>query len=132
MTDGSGRYRSRLCNASSNFKMALCCKCGAGMAPDENFCGDCGARQQPDDSPVVSGGIDLEATADNVEIPVESQGLLIAEPSDKLVVEATAPGSANQSSGTGEMAESEEFSSLTSRGIEPARIRSKPISLAAG
>ena len=131
MTDGSGRYRSRFCNASSNFKMALCCKCGAGMAPDENFCGNCGARQQPDDSPVVSGGIDLEATADNVAIPVESEGLLIAEPSDK-VVEATAPSNANQSSGTGEMAESEEFSSLTSRGGEPARKRSKPKSLAAG
>ncbi len=132
MTDGAGRYRSRFCNASSNFNMALCCKCGAGMAPAENFCGNCGARQQPDNSPVVSGGIDLEATADNVEIPVESQGLLIAEPSDKLVVEATAPGSANQSSGTGEMAESEEFSSLTSRGGEPARKRSKPKSLTAG
>jgi serine/threonine-protein kinase len=102
------------------------------MAPDENFCGACGTRQQRDDSPVVSGGIDLEATADNVEIPVASQGLLIAEPSDKLVVEATAPSSPNQSSGTGEMAESEEFSSLTSRGDEPARKRSKPKSLAAG
>src|SRR6266446_10225472 len=132
MTDGAGRYRSRFCNASSNFNMALCCKCGAGMAPDENFCGNCGARQQPDNSPVVSGGIDLEATADNVEIPVESQGLLIAEPSDKLVVEATAPGSAIQSPGTGEIAESEEFSSLTSRGDEPARKRSKPKSLASG
>ncbi|PYS28416.1 MAG: hypothetical protein DMF75_18885, partial [Acidobacteria bacterium] len=102
------------------------------MAPDENFCGTCGARQQRDDAPVVSGGIDLEATADNIEIPVESQGSLIAEPSDKLVVEATAPSSASQSSGTGEMAESEEFSSLTSRGDEPARKRSKPKSLAAG
>ena len=102
------------------------------MAPDENFCGNCGARQECDDSPVVSGGIDLDATADNVEIPVESQGLLIAEPSDKLVVEGSAPSSANQSSGTGEMAESEEFSSLTSRGDEPARKRSKPKSLAAG
>jgi len=102
------------------------------MAPGENFCGNCGSRQQRDDSPVVSGGIDLEATADNVEIPVESQGLLVAEPSDKLVVEATAPSSANQSSGTGEMAESEEFSSLTSRGDEPARKRSKPKSLVAG
>ena len=132
MTDGAGRYRSRFCNASSNFNMALCCKCGAGMAPDENFCGNCGARQQPDNSPVVSGGIDLEATADNVEIPVESQGLLIAEPSDKLVVEATSPSNAHQASGTGEMAESEEFSSLTSRGGEPARKRSKPKSLAAG
>ena len=60
------------------------------MAPDENFCGDCGARQPGDDSPLVGGGIDLEATADNVEIPVESQGLLVAEPSDKLVVEDTA------------------------------------------
>src|SRR5437016_1578179 len=112
--------------------MALCCKCGAGMAPGENFCGNCGSRQQRDDLPVVSGGIDLEATADNVEIPVESQGLLVAEPSDKLVVEATAPSSAYQSSGTGEMAESEEFSSLTSRGDEPARKRSKPKSLVAG
>src|SRR3989441_906297 len=112
--------------------MALCCKCGADMAPDENFCGACGTRQLRDDSPVVSGGIDLEATADNVEIPVASQGLLIAEPSDKLVVEANAPSSANQSSGTGEMAESEEFSSLTSRGDEPARKRSKPKSLGAG
>jgi len=102
------------------------------MAPGENFCGNCGSRQQRDDSPVVSGGIDLEATADNVEIPVESQGLLVAEPSDKLVVEATAPSSAYQSSGTGEMAESEEFSSLTSRGDEPARKRSKPKSLVAG
>src|SRR5438477_4014413 len=106
MTDGAGRYRSRFCNASSNFNMALCCKCGAGMAPDENFCGDCGARQQRDDSPVVNGGIDLEATADNVEIPVESQGLLIAEPSHKSVVEASTANSANQASGTGEMAES--------------------------
>ncbi|OLD24781.1 MAG: hypothetical protein AUJ04_08680 [Acidobacteria bacterium 13_1_40CM_3_55_6] len=102
------------------------------MAPGENFCGNCGSRQQRDDLPVVSGGIDLEATADNVEIPVESQGLLVAEPSDKLVVEATAPSSAYQSSGTGEMAESEEFSSLTSRGDEPARKRSKPKSLVAG
>jgi len=102
------------------------------MAPGENFCGNCGSRQQRDDLPVVSGGIDLEATADNVEIPVESQGLLVAEPSDKLVVEATAPSSANQSSGTGEMGESEEFSSLTSRGDEPARKRSKPKSLVAG
>jgi len=102
------------------------------MAPDENFCGTCGARQQRDDSPVVSGGgIDLEATADNVEIPIESQGSLIAEPSDKLVVEA-APSSAIQSPGTGEIAESEEFSSLTSRGDEPARKRSKPKSLASG
>src|ERR1043166_3617896 len=118
MTDGSGRYpdQSGFCNASSNFNMALCCKCGAGMAPGENFCGNCGAHQERDDSPVVSGGIDLEVTADNVEIPVEGQGSLIAEPSDKLVAEAAAPSSAIQSSGTGEMAESEEFSSLTSRG----------------
>src|SRR5436309_8239316 len=112
--------------------MALCCKCGAGMAPGENFCGNCGSRQQRDDSPVVSGGIDLEATADNVEIPVEGQGLLIAEPSNKLVVDAAAASSANQATGTGEMAESEEFSSLTSRGDEPARKRSKPKALAAG
>src|SRR5207244_11691370 len=75
---------------------------------------------------------DLEATADNVEIPVVSQGLLVAEPLDKVVVEASAPSSATESSGTGEMAESEEFSSLTSRGDEPARKRSKPKSLAAG
>jgi len=102
------------------------------MAPDENFCGNCGARQQGDDSPVVGGGIDLEATADNVQIPVGSQGLLIAEPSDKLVVEGTSPSNAHQASGTGEMAESEEFSSLTSRGDEPARKRSKPKALAAG
>src|SRR3989442_14781726 len=98
--------------------MALCCKCGADMAPDENFCGACGMRQPRDDSPVVSGGIDLEATADNVKIPAASQVLLIAKPSDKLVVEATAPSSAKQSSGTGEMAQSEEFSSLTSPGDE--------------
>src|ERR1051326_2269296 len=112
--------------------MALCCKCGADVAPDENFCGTCGTRQLAGATPIDAPMIDLEATADNVEIPAGGQNLPMARNSQKLPLETTGASSANQIPGTGEIPESEEFSSLTSRGDEPVRKRSKPKALAAG
>lgn len=110
--------------------MVRCCHCGAEIAPDENFCGACGTRQLRDDSSVASASIDLEATADNVEVP-HAHSAAITPPSAKLPLETTVASAAMQPD-TGDMSQSEEFSSLTSRGDEPVRRRSKPKALAGG
>jgi len=64
-------------------------------------------------------------------MPSESERFANATQSEKLAVEAST-GRAIQRAGTGEMPASEEFPSLTSRGDEPPRRRSKPKALAAG
>lgn len=95
--------------------MTLRCACGASIGPDENFCGTCGARQQRDDTPVVSGGVGVvaEAGASSTEQPgmVSNDSQLAADNNSSFreanTLEKAAPG-------TDELAESAEFSSMTS------------------
>ena len=113
--------------------MTLRCACGASIGPDENFCGTCGARQQRDDTPVVSGGVGVvaEAGASSAEQPgmVSNDSQLAADNNSSFreanTLEKAAPG-------TDELAESAEFSSMTSRGDDVPEKRQKPKALAGG
>src|SRR5437016_4196288 len=57
----SGRNRRRSVKrfssssgSSGNLQMVLCTKCGASIAPDENFCGSCGAEMPHENTPSPS------------------------------------------------------------------------------
>ncbi len=89
--------------------MTLCCECGAGMAPDENFCGSCGARQQRDDSSVVA---DRSPASDEVEAITEDHIELVTDYSEKLAADGStwaAGARSDHGSGTGEIAPSDEL-----------------------
>jgi len=117
--------------------MIPCCKCGASLALDENFCGHCGARQQRDDTQVVSrsGSVRDEVTADG-----ENTKGIVADYSNQLVEngstwmeEEPSPTSATDGSrGTGELVEDPEFSSKTSRADAIPDKRPKPKALTGG
>jgi serine/threonine-protein kinase len=113
--------------------MTLRCACGASIGLDENFCGACGARRQRDDTPIVSGGADVEAEA----------GAFPAAPPDMVSNDPQLPADKNNSfreantlekaaPGTDELAESAEFSSMTSRGDDVPEKRQKPKALVGG
>ena len=108
--------------------MAACCKCGANVGPDENFCGVCGARQVRDDSALAPG------------IPVDSELTIIASPKEAVQLfqsfdgeKTLEPSHKNPNPparGTGDL--SGDFSSKTSRADQTSNRRSKPKALAAG
>lgn len=113
--------------------MTLCCECGANLAPDENFCGTCGARQQHDDTPVVSNSESVGAPAGAVA--GDQQGM-VSKYSQLAADGNSTWGEAKTGEtpvpGTGELAESPEFSSMTSRVDDVPEKRQKPKALTGG
>jgi len=112
--------------------MTLCCECGASLGPDETFCGSCGARQQGDDTPVVSssGSVSNRAHAGR-----ENSSEMVQNSSPNLSEDSTwreKKRNAVSTPGTGELAESAEFSSMTSRADAVPDKRPKPKALAGG
>lgn len=105
--------------------MTLCCKCGANVGPDENFCGVCGTRQVRDDSALAPDtGVDSELTI----IASQKEAVQLSQSFDG---EKTLEPSQNKPTrGTGDL--NEDLSSNTSRaGSVPDR-RPKPKTLVAG
>ena len=111
--------------------MTLCSECGAHVAPDENFCGTCGARQH-DEPPVVPGG----SVGAGVEAVAESQRGDVSKYSTRGTGGKSTWGEAQTGEtatpGTGELAESPELSSKTSRVDDAPEKRQKPKALAEG
>ncbi len=113
--------------------MTLGCECGASLAPDETFCGSCGARRRGDDTPVVSSSGSVSNEAKSVG---ENSNAMVSNYSHKLADDGSTwseeePNAASAPS-TGELAESAEFSSMTSRTDDVPDKRPKPKALAAG
>ncbi len=110
--------------------MALCCKCGATVALDENFCGSCGARQVRDDTPLAPAAT-IESGASEAN---EKQKAVVPHYSDKLG-DSTWKENDSAARGTGEIVEnpeSAEFSSRTSRVDEGPGKKPKAKALAGG
>jgi serine/threonine-protein kinase len=103
------------------------------LGPDENFCGRCGEPQQRDDSALgsQSGSVSKETGNPN---PISNYSNKLAEDGSTWREEApqAAPPSAPESRGTGELAESAEFSPMTSRADALPDKRPKPKALAGG
>src|SRR5882762_3860558 len=116
--------------------MTTCCECGASVAPDENFCGSCGARRSNDDTPLVagSGSVGNESSADNAAGIVSHYSNKLAEEGSTWTEATQNPASPppERNRGTGEIAESAEFSSKTSRADSVPDKRPKPKALAGG
>src|SRR5258708_5627746 len=121
--------------------MTTCCECGANVAPDETFCGSCGARRPNDDTPLVSrsgsagsGSVGNESSADNAAGIVSHYSNKLAEDGSTWMEDQpkTAPPAADGNRHTGEIAESAEFSSKTSRAGSVPDKRPKPKALAGG
>ncbi len=110
--------------------MTTCCECGLSLGPDENFCGGCGARRQRDDTPLVSkSGSVSSADRPSGIVPDYSQKLV---EDGSTWTEETDPPPADKRRGTGELVESSEFSSKTSRADAVPDKRPKPKALAGG
>lgn len=111
--------------------MTFSCECGASLEPDESFCGSCGAPRQRDDTPVVSssGSVSNEAKAVG-----ENSNLMVSNYSNQLAEEGSTwmEEKQNAAPSTGELAESAEFSSMTSRADDVPDKRPKPKALAGG
>src|SRR6266850_4726856 len=115
--------------------MKPCCECGASLEPNENFCGKCGAPQQRDDTSAVSnsGSVSNEAGENSKVVALEHS--LKPEAGDSTWTEPepiTTLQPADRSRGTGEIVESAEFSSKTSRTDSVPDKRPKPKALAGG
>lgn len=106
--------------------MTLCCECGAGIGPDENFCGVCGARQKREDSLPAMPGV----------VPIADQQGMVSHYSEKLADgnSTIAPPEEESASThmTGELAESSQFPGETSRSGEVPERRPKPKALTGG
>src|SRR5258708_23769564 len=113
--------------------MITCCECGSSLAHDENFCGSCGARRQRDDTPVVPGSGSVSST-DNSASMVSNYSHKLAEDGSTWMEESqnTASTPAAGHRGTGELVDSAEFSSKTSRADAVPDKRPKPKALAGG
>src|SRR5258708_27880526 len=110
--------------------MTTCCECGSSIGPEENFCGGCGARRQRDDTPVVSNSGSVSSTDHPSGIVPDYSQKLVEDGSTWTEEEAPTPVDKNR--GTGELGESAEFSSKTSRADAVPDKRPKPKALAGG
>jgi serine/threonine protein kinase len=104
------------------------CECGAEIGLDENFCGSCGAPRRRDEAPA--------APQSSAQVVSETPNLDSSNYSNQLVADGStwmeeeqnpAPGHS-----TGQLAESSEFSSKTSRADSVPDKRPKPKALAGG
>src|SRR5438128_1766010 len=112
--------------------MALCNKCGASIAPNENFCGSCGAPQPGDDMLVAS---DSGIGSGGVEASREERGAVAADYSDKPVAVGSSGDTAENDdspTGTGEIVESDASSGATSAADTGGKRKARPKTLAAG
>jgi tRNA A-37 threonylcarbamoyl transferase component Bud32 len=108
--------------------MNLCCKCGANVGPDENFCGVCGARQVRDDSALAPG---IAVNNEPPSIASQSEGSQLSQSLDgERTLDPSQNNSTPSARGTGDL--SEDFSSKTSRADSVPDRRSKPKALTAG
>ncbi|HJZ82971.1 MAG TPA: protein kinase [Pyrinomonadaceae bacterium] len=111
--------------------MNLCSKCGANIGPDENFCGVCGTQQLRADGAVVASDPvndpPQSAAAPHLTDPPAAQSFdaerTLESSRDQIIVEPHS---------TGDLKDSNEFSSRTSRADGQPDRRSKPKTLAAG
>ena len=113
--------------------MTLCSECGVSITPGENFCGGCGARQQHDDTPAVSNSGSVGAPAE--ASPGDPQGTLSKYstlPADGDSTWGEAQTGETAAPGTGELAESPDLSSMTSRVDDVPEKRQKPKALGEG
>ena len=107
--------------------MNQCCKCGADVGPDENFCGVCGTRQIRD-SALAPGLVvnneppDLAAPGEGSQLSQSFDGERTLEPSQN--------NSAPSLRGTGDL--NEDSSSKTSRADSVPDRRPKPKALVGG
>jgi serine/threonine-protein kinase len=114
--------------------MTTCCECGANIEANENFCGGCGARRQRDDTPIVSAGGNV-SSVDNSSGAVSNYSHKFAEDGSTWTEQTdptTGETPADRNRGTGEIVESTEFSSKTSRVDAVPDKRPKPKALAGG
>jgi serine/threonine-protein kinase len=108
--------------------MNQCCKCGAHVGPDENFCGVCGTRQLRDDS-ALAPGIVVNNEPPNIASP--SEGSQLSQSFDgERTLEPSQNNSAPSLRGTGDL--NEDFSSKTSRADSVPDRRPKPKALVGG
>jgi serine/threonine protein kinase len=116
--------------------MKPCCECGASLEPDENFCGKCGASQPGDDTSVGSSGgsVSNDEAGENPNVVVPNDPPNLAEDGstwrEEELITTSKP--TDRSRGTGEIVESAEFSSKTSRADSIPDKRPKPKALAGG
>src|SRR6266576_4854321 len=108
--------------------MKPCCKCGANLGPDENFCGKCGASQPGDDTSVVSdrGSVSEAGKNSNVVVPNDPPNLAEDGSTWREEELITTSKPTDRSRGTGEIVESDESSSKTSRADSVPDKRPKP------
>src|SRR6185503_2448085 len=110
--------------------MTLSCKCGAEVAPGENFCGSCGAPQNHDDPPEVS---QPAADADEIEVITEEHRGGVDYSENQPAKDGIAvTGFSSAGSGTGEIVQADSSPSLTSRADEAPGKRTKPKALSGG
>ncbi len=114
--------------------MKPCCKCGANLGPDENFCGKCGASQPGDDTSVVSdrGSVSEAGKNSNVVVPNDPPNLAEDGSTWREEELITTSKPTDRSRGTGEIVESDESSSKPSRADSVPDKRPKPKALAGG
>ncbi|PYS81162.1 MAG: hypothetical protein DMF70_09685, partial [Acidobacteria bacterium] len=110
--------------------MALCRKCGANVAPNENFCGSCGTPQPLDDTPMPdapSGGTDAQSVTEEPKAEADDY-------SEKLALGDTwgPPEEVESARGTGEIVESQPISPATSRADAGEKRKPKPKTLPSG
>src|SRR5215510_10943108 len=111
--------------------MVLCCKCGANVGPDENFCGVCGARQVRDDSALAPDGIAVKN--EQPDIPAQNEASQPARSFDgERTLEPSRTAQVASAHGTGGFNESDNSQSRTSRADEVPEKRRKPKALAGG
>src|SRR6266850_816550 len=112
-------------------QMPVCAACGAGLRADESFCGKCGARRPLDDSAGVSRSGSANAPGDASGI-VSNYSNNLADNGSTWTEQEASSAPAAPSRGTGEIAESDDFSSKTSRTDDVPDKRPKPKALAGG
>src|SRR5258706_5427139 len=111
--------------------MPVCAECGAGLRADESFCGKCGARRPLDDSSGASRGGSVNAPGDASGI-VSNYSNNLADNGSTWTEQEASSAPAAPIRGTGEIAESDDFSSKTSRSDDVPDKRPKPKALAGG
>src|SRR6185369_316156 len=107
--------------------MNQCCKCGAGVGPEENFCGVCGTRQIRDSA--LAPGIVVNNEPPN--LAAQGEGSQLSQSFDgERTLEPSQNNSAPSLRSTGDL--NEDSSSKTSRADSVPDRRPKPKALVGG